>query len=93
MKSCVPFLALKNKSSSWRLGMMVHTCNVTYSGGRDRRIEIQGRHGQKVTKTSSRQINWVWGYKSDPSYVGGISRRILIQGGPLAKSARLCLKK
>jgi hypothetical protein len=73
--------------------MMVRTCNVTYSGGRDRRIEIQGWHGQKVTKTSSRQINWVWGYKSDPSYVGGISRRILIQGGPLAKSVRLRLKK
>jgi hypothetical protein len=40
-------------------GMVVHACNPSYSGGRDR-IKVQSQLWQKVSKTPPKQINQVW---------------------------------
>jgi hypothetical protein len=46
---------------SWTIKMwsepdvVVHTCNISYSGGRDRRIRVRGKHGQKRETLSEKQ--------------------------------------
>jgi hypothetical protein len=40
-------------------GKMAHTCNSSYSGGRDWRVTVQGQLGQKVSETPiSTNTNW-----------------------------------
>jgi hypothetical protein len=40
--------------------MKAHTCNPRYSGVRDKKIMVQGKQEQKVSKTSSQKPSWVW---------------------------------
>jgi hypothetical protein len=40
-----------------KLGMEAHTSNPDHSGDR-----LGGQHRQKVIKTPSQSINWVWWY-------------------------------
>jgi hypothetical protein len=43
----------------------------------------QSHLGQKDSKIQSQTTNWVLSY--NPSYAGGIGRRIMVQGQPWAK--------
>jgi hypothetical protein len=44
---------INSKGSSWRLGMVVHACNSSYWGSRDKRIIVETNPG----KVSTRKTN------------------------------------
>jgi hypothetical protein len=68
--------------------MVAHTCNTSYSGGRDQedhssrpveiqRVIVQGQFGQKVRETPSELVSEVWWHTSViptvwEAYVGGL---------------------
>jgi hypothetical protein len=57
-----------------------------------RRITVQGQPRQKVSKTLSQQKNQAWWYTSVfLAMLGGIRRRIVVQGQPQAKTEAGCL--
>jgi hypothetical protein len=39
---------------------LVHICNPSYKGGRDRRIMVEGQPGQKVSKVLYQKKSQVW---------------------------------
>jgi hypothetical protein len=73
-------------------GVLAHTCNPSYSVGRD-----QEDHGSRPAKTKSGRphlTQWLGMvmHTCDPSYVIGINRRIMIQAS-LEKNGRPYSKK
>jgi hypothetical protein len=66
-------------------GMMVHACNSSNSGGRD-----QEDHGSSPAQPKSKQdpiskdkLGMVV-YICNPSYTGGVAKKIVVQGQPCA---------
>jgi hypothetical protein len=57
--------------------MVVHVYNASYSGGRDRRIMVQGQPGQKITRPYLKKLGIVV-HMYNPSYLRGRGKRIII---------------
>jgi hypothetical protein len=70
---------------------MAHIYNPSYSGDRDWENHVSRSAWAKVSKTQSQSIAGCGGMYCNPSYVGGINRKVAVQAG-LDKNMRPYLK-
>jgi hypothetical protein len=73
-------------------GMIAHTCNSSYPRGRDRRIKVQSKPGQKLSRPNLKNKLGVVVHTGNHKDAGGKDRRIVVQALPQAKNENLSEK-